>query len=61
MGQEYILLANHFVEEVLKIYEGWDGKDGVPPKLQELMMVLQNELSDRIRMTRLLYRSNAAE
>jgi hypothetical protein len=44
---EYIQLARHFVKEVLEIYEGWNGKAGVPPKVQELMMVLQIELSDR--------------
>jgi len=44
---EYIQLARHFVKEVLEIYEGWSGKAGVPPKVQELMMVLQIELSDR--------------
>ncbi len=47
MGLEYIRLARHFVEEVLEIYEDWNGKEGVPPKLQELMMVLQTEVSDR--------------
>ncbi len=46
MGLEYIRLARHFVEEVLEIYEDWNGKEGVPPKLQELMMVLQIELFD---------------
>ncbi len=40
---EYILLAPHFVREVLEIYEGWKGKESVPLKVQELMMVLQIE------------------
>ena len=33
--------------EALDAYEGWNGKDGVPLKLQELMMVLQIEVSHR--------------
>jgi len=28
LGLEYIQLAHHFVEEVLEIYEDWNGKDG---------------------------------
>ena len=47
LGLEYIQLAHHFVEEVLQTYENWNGKDGVPPKLQELMMLLEIEVSDR--------------
>jgi len=47
MGQEYIQIARHFVQEVLETYEAWIGKDGVPPKVQELIMVLQNELYNR--------------
>ncbi len=47
LGLEYIQLALHFVEEVLQTYENWNGKDGVPPKLQELMMLLEIEVSDR--------------
>ena len=40
-------MAPHFVREVLDIYEAWNGKDGVPMKIQELMMVLEIELSER--------------
>jgi hypothetical protein len=49
LGLEYIELARHFVEEVLQIYDDWSGKAGVPSKVQELMMVLQVELSERYR------------
>ncbi|HEX9239585.1 MAG TPA: hypothetical protein VF910_02895 [Candidatus Bathyarchaeia archaeon] len=47
MSLEYIWLAPHFVREVLEIYEAWNGKDDVPMKIQELMMVLKIELSER--------------
>jgi hypothetical protein len=30
---------------VLDVYESWNGKDDVPLKVQELMMVLQIETS----------------
>ncbi len=40
-------MAPHFVREVLEIYDAWKGKDGVPLKIQELMMVLEIELSER--------------
>jgi hypothetical protein len=30
---------------VLDVYESWNGKDGMPLKVQELMMVLQIEAS----------------
>jgi hypothetical protein len=39
-------LAPHFVKEVLEIYEAWNGKDRVPKKIQELMMVLEIEVSE---------------
>jgi len=41
---DYIRLLPGFVREVLDAYESWNGKDGVPLKLQELMMVLQIEI-----------------
>jgi len=47
LSLEYIQLAPHFVKEVLEIYDAWNGKDGVPAKIQELMMVLEIELSER--------------
>lgn len=40
-------MAPQFVRDVLEIYEAWNGKDGVPVKIQELMMVLEIELSER--------------
>ena len=40
-------MAPHFVREVLEIYEVWNGKDRVPKKIQELMMVLEIEVSGR--------------
>ena len=47
MGLEYIMLASGFVREVLDACEGWEGKDAMPMKLQELMMVLQIEADTR--------------
>jgi len=35
------------VKEVLEIYDAWNGKDGVPMKIQELMIVLEIELSEQ--------------
>jgi hypothetical protein len=45
MGLEYIELARGFVREVVNAYETWEGKEAVPLKIQELMMVLQIEVS----------------
>jgi hypothetical protein len=39
----YINLLPEFVREVLDVYENWNGKDNVPKKIQELIMVLQDE------------------
>ena len=47
MGLEYIGLAPGFAKEVLEIYDSWDGKESVPMKLKELMMVLRIEVSKR--------------
>ncbi len=44
---DYIRLAPGFVREVLDVYESWNGKDRVPMKIQELMMVLRIEVSRR--------------
>jgi len=41
------MLALGFVSEVLDACEGWEGKDVMPMKLQELMMVLQIEVDTR--------------
>jgi hypothetical protein len=42
---DHVRLTTWFVREVLDAYENWNGKDGVPLKLQEPMMVLQIEVS----------------
>jgi len=47
MGLEYIMLARGFVREVLDACEDWEGKEAMPVKLQELMMVLQIEADTR--------------
>ena len=38
-------MAPGFVKEVLDVYEVWEGKEAVPMKVKELMMVLQIEVS----------------
>ncbi len=43
----YINLTTWLVREVLDAYENWNGKDNVPKKIQELMMVLQIEALHR--------------
>jgi hypothetical protein len=45
LGLEYIRLAPGFAKEVLEIYENWEGKDSAPMKVQELMMVIQIEVT----------------
>ena len=45
LGLEYIELAPGFVREVVDAYESWEGKETVPMKIQELMMVLNIEVS----------------
>ena len=47
MGLEYIWLAPGFAKEVLEVYQGREGKESVPMKVKELMMVLQIEVSKR--------------
>jgi hypothetical protein len=47
LGLEYIGLAPGFVREVVEVYDAWKGKDSVPMKVQELMMVLRIEVSRR--------------
>jgi hypothetical protein len=47
LGLEYIGLAPGFVREVVEVYDAWKGKDSVPMKVQELMMVLRIEVSGR--------------
>ena len=45
MNLDYIELAPGFVRDVLAIYDKWDGKDTLPWKLKELIMVLQIEVN----------------
>ncbi len=45
MGLEYIELAPGFVREVVDVYDEWEGREAVPMKIQELMMVLRIEVS----------------
>ncbi len=47
LGLEYIWLAPGFVREVLDVYEAWEGREAVPMKVKELMMVLQLEVYRR--------------
>jgi hypothetical protein len=49
LSSEYILLGPGLVREVLNAYDSWSGKDDVPLKLQELMMVLRIEFSHHYR------------
>ncbi len=44
---EYIGLAPGFAREVLEIYEAWKGKEAVPWKVKELMLVLKIEVNRR--------------
>ena len=45
MELDYVRLAPGFAREVLEIYENWDGKDTVPMKVRELMIVIEVEVS----------------
>ena len=47
LGLEYIGLAPGFVREVLDVYETWEGKESVPMKLKELMLIFQIEVRKR--------------
>jgi hypothetical protein len=42
---DYIRLAPGFAREVLEIYENWEGKESVPMKVKELMMVIEIEVT----------------
>jgi hypothetical protein len=44
---DYVRLAPGFAREVLEIYENWEGKDTVPMKVRELMMVIEIEVNKR--------------
>ena len=49
IGQSWVSntieLAPGFVREVVDVYEEWEGREAVPMKIQELMMVLRIEVS----------------
>jgi len=45
LGLEYIGLAPGFVREVVDVYYEWEGREAVPMKIKELMMVLQIEVN----------------
>jgi hypothetical protein len=47
LGLEYIWLAPGFVREVVGVYYEWEGREAVPMKIKELMMVLQMEVDRR--------------
>ncbi len=47
MPLEEIWLAPGFAREVLNVYEAWEGKDAVPMKFKELMLVLRIEVARR--------------
>jgi hypothetical protein len=44
---EYVGLAPGLAREVLEIYEAWEGKEALPWKVKELMLVLQIEVNRR--------------
>ena len=44
MEMDYVRLAPGFVREALEIYENWEGRDKVPVKLRELMIVIGIEV-----------------
>ena len=41
---DYIRLAPGFAKEVVEIFENWEGKDSVPIRIKELMMVIEIEV-----------------
>ncbi len=43
MRLDYVRLAPGFAREVLEVYENWEGKESVPMKVKELMMVIEIE------------------
>ena len=45
MNLDYIELAPGFVRDVLETYDQWGGKDTLPWKMKELIMVLQIEIN----------------
>jgi len=47
LALEYIGLAPGFVREVLEVYEAWEGKESVPMKVKELMLIFRIEVARR--------------
>jgi len=47
LGLEYIGLAPGFAREVLEVYEAWEGKEVLPWRVKELMLVLKIEVNRR--------------
>ncbi len=45
MELDYVQLAPGFAREVLEIYENWEGKESIPMKVRELMMVIGIEVN----------------
>jgi len=46
-GLDYIGLAPGFVREVFDVYETWEGKESVPMKVKELMLIFRIEVRKR--------------
>jgi hypothetical protein len=47
LSLKYVGLAPGFAKEVLEFYESWEGKEAVPWKFKELMLVLRIEVAKR--------------
>ena len=47
LGLDYIGLAPGFVREVFDVYETWEGKESVPMKVKELMLIFRIEVRKR--------------
>ncbi|OLB71516.1 hypothetical protein AUI06_03495 [archaeon 13_2_20CM_2_52_21] len=45
MELDYVRLAPGFAREVVEIYENWKGKESVPMRIKELMMVIEIEVT----------------
>lgn len=46
-GLDYIGLAPGYVKGVLEEYERWEGKDTLPLKFKELILILEIEVTKR--------------
>jgi hypothetical protein len=42
---DYVRLAPGFARAVLGVYENWEGRESVPMKVKELMMVIEIEVN----------------